>query len=1298
MAASISLLKTSKFIDTNGDSFADLNEGIEYTFTITNTSSSGESISNLKIDDPNLGIVDLLVPGTLAPGESVKITSNYTIKAEDLDAGQVENSATAIGTANDGTTVTAVGSNIQGYNVQAGLDLTKVADAILDTNGSGRVDAGDTIRYQYTVTNNSPRTALNLELVDDNGTLTDPSDDVTLPLTGLTNEDGGATANDLRIDGKATAFYDYTIKQADIDRGFVRNNAVASGVTRDNVLIDGSESRTVNFNRIPGIEVVKTAGPISDTNGDGVDSLGDQIQYNYIVTNTGNVTLTNVTLIDDNGTATTADDVPITLTKTTLAPNESTTGTFTGQLTQAAIDAGQLTNIATATGTTPPGTSPRTVTDTDTETVVPTAAPEIDLVKTAGDIVNTNGNTLVGDAGDTVIYSYIVKNTGNVTLSNVTVKDDNGTPGDASDDFLVTLGLTTLQPGQSTTGQSASVPLTQQDVDTGSVTNIAIATGQPPRGNPVTDDAQAIVTTNLPGQIQLRKTAGAIVDVNSNKIFGDAGDTVTYSYEVTNIGPVTLNNLVLRDDNGTVADLSDDFNVTLAATLLAPGASTTGQSAPIPFTQSKVDAGTVTNTAKVTGTDPKGNSVEDTDTATVTLNTPGEIKLQKTAGAIVDANNNQIIGDAGDTVIYSYEVTNPGPVTLSNLVLRDDNGTPTDLLDDFNVTLGSTTLVPGASTTGQSNPIPFTQAKVDAGSVTNIAKVTATDPKGNSLIAEDEATVPISLPPEIAITKTAGAIVDANNNGFVGDVGDTVVYSYTVTNTGRVSLLDVVLNDDNGTPSDSSDDFSVTLSGQISDLNGNLIPDLEVGNVATGQSVPIALSATDIAAGEVTNIAKVTATDSRGNPVTAQDEATVGIPRPKPPEIKLVKTAGEIQNHDCDPHPSPGDTVKYTYEVTNIGEIPLFNLKLIDDNGTPSILSDDFEIKIEGLADLDQDGQFKDLAAGDKAVGYYTKTLTAEDICNCIFTNVGTVEGFSSTGEKATASDAETIVFCPPDIQLEKCAELDLGCDHVLNAGDVVNYYFQVKNTGKIALDEIFIDDPMLAQKNVTIEFTNNVTSLNPGECVDAFATYQITQADIDAGLLHNIATVYGNPSYGDPNDRSDDVTSTAKAFLCLPQHAEICLDKVTVYGNQKGEHLHIPAGSAISWEYAVTNKGNVSLRDIALSDQLTGAISSSRIVSRSLNDDAVLDVGETWVYKVFGTAISDEYCSDGSVTGYYTDCDGNRQSASSTDWNKYIGYQPQSQCAGSTKKSWEKPHDCFSHYQLPCAGNYSNHYQSALC
>ena len=190
--------------------------------------------------------------------------------------------------------------------------------------------------------------------------------------------------------------------------------------------------------------------------------MGSSIVYGYTITNTGNVTLTGVTLTDDKITG------AITLGATTLAPGASTTGTATHVVTEADLLTNPLVNIATATGTPPTGSN---VTDTDTKSVALTSTPLIDIVKTG--VLNMGSNSRA-DAGDVINYTFTVTNTGNVTLTGVTVTDPK----------LTVLGgpITLAKNAVDSTTFTGTYALTQADIDAGKVDNTATATGTPPTG------------------------------------------------------------------------------------------------------------------------------------------------------------------------------------------------------------------------------------------------------------------------------------------------------------------------------------------------------------------------------------------------------------------------------------------------------------------------------------------------------------------------------------------------------------------------------------------------------------------------------------------------------------------------------------------------------------------------------------------------------------------------------------------------------------------------------------------------
>ena len=85
------------------------------------------------------------------------------------------------------------------------------------------------------------------------------------------------------------------------------------------------------------------------------------------------------------------------------------------------------------------------------------------------------------DVGDIIFYTFEVKNTGNAMLTNVTVSDlvggvtITGTP------------IASLAPGESNNwAYTGTYALTQNDIDAGTFTNWATATGKDPDDNDVT--------------------------------------------------------------------------------------------------------------------------------------------------------------------------------------------------------------------------------------------------------------------------------------------------------------------------------------------------------------------------------------------------------------------------------------------------------------------------------------------------------------------------------------------------------------------------------------------------------------------------------------------------------------------------------------------------------------------------------------------------------------------------------------------------------------------------------------------
>ena len=128
----------------------------------------------------------------------------------------------------------------------------------------------------------------------------------------------------------------YTVTQADLDAGSVTNTAIGHA---DGTPISTDRRRDRHRVQSAGAGLAKTATPAT------YDAVGDVISYSYVVTNTGNVTLTGpVTVADDKAHRRPARP------PASLAPGASMTCTATYTITQADLDAGSVTNTAQAIG------------------------------------------------------------------------------------------------------------------------------------------------------------------------------------------------------------------------------------------------------------------------------------------------------------------------------------------------------------------------------------------------------------------------------------------------------------------------------------------------------------------------------------------------------------------------------------------------------------------------------------------------------------------------------------------------------------------------------------------------------------------------------------------------------------------------------------------------------------------------------------------------------------------------------------------------------------------------------------
>jgi len=268
----------------------------------------------------------------------------------------------------------------------------------------------------------------------------------------------------------------------------------------------------------PAVDIEKSTNTVDADEAPGpLVAVGGSVVWSYVVTNTGDTELTNVTVTDDQLDAGDIDCGEGTnVVAGPLAPDESFTCTAQG-----VAAAGQYENTAMVVGVGPETTdengesAPREVSDDDPSHHFG-AAPSIDIEKSTNgeDADQGPGPSLA--VGDPVTWTYVVTNTGNVELTNVTVTDDqiDASEIDCGDGSNVVAGP--LAPDGTFTCTAQGVAAEGEYENTGSVVGDAPETVDE-NGDPVPpqelsdDDPSHYNAATLDGDGELVSTGRSIV-------------------------------------------------------------------------------------------------------------------------------------------------------------------------------------------------------------------------------------------------------------------------------------------------------------------------------------------------------------------------------------------------------------------------------------------------------------------------------------------------------------------------------------------------------------------------------------------------------------------------------------------------------------------------------------------------------------------------------------------------------------------------------------------------------------------
>jgi uncharacterized repeat protein (TIGR01451 family) len=322
------------------------------------------------------------------------------------------------------------------------------------------------------------------------------------------------------------------------------------------------------------------------------------------VRNIGNVVLTEVDIDDPSASLSNCSQTPG---SATLAPGESLTCTATHQVTAPDLEEGTYTNTAT-------GSSKESPSDEGSATVTDFAAAALTAAKSANP-------TKYFSAGETIVYTIVVTNTGDVTLTNLTVDDPLTGPPSCD--------ATTLAPTEFATC-TVNYTTTPEDIDRKFIENTATATTM--ETGPVTSNTVRV--DDPPLGLELTKNA-------NQSHFTEDDTTIDYTYAVRNVTGSTVTSLRIDDDK--IASVSCD------ATTLAAGADTTcfGTHAITPV---DILAGKITNAATAFGTFQSTDDIaSNTEEVTVTyVGTTVEDKVDEVTRSFLFRRMDRMISNGPD--------------------------------------------------------------------------------------------------------------------------------------------------------------------------------------------------------------------------------------------------------------------------------------------------------------------------------------------------------------------------------------------------------------------------------------------------------------------------------------------------------------------------------------------------------------------------------------------------------------------------------------------------------------------------
>ncbi|WP_226531885.1 DUF7507 domain-containing protein [Microbacterium paraoxydans] len=338
---------------------------------------SGAGFDDLSVTTlgTEIGVQHRRIVAPVLPGSVIRIEeagtgadpARYQSSWACLDDATGDVFAAGAGTSGD---VTVPHTDPAGVGVVCTFTNTPRSESMIALTKTANVSSavlGDEVEYFFEITNTG-RVPLHDITVDE------------LAFDGAGTLSGvSCPASPLSLDAgeSATCTATYSMQQEDVDRGSVQNTATATGTTpTDDRVVSPPSTALVTSPQSPALAIVKSA-IVTSTDAESFED-GSIIDYQFLVTNTGDVTLTDVRVDDVAFTGSgSLSAVVCPAESAAFTPGQSMTCTATYAVDEADLALDTIDNTALATGTAPDGGPIESTPSTATTPRAVVIAPEV---------------------------------------------------------------------------------------------------------------------------------------------------------------------------------------------------------------------------------------------------------------------------------------------------------------------------------------------------------------------------------------------------------------------------------------------------------------------------------------------------------------------------------------------------------------------------------------------------------------------------------------------------------------------------------------------------------------------------------------------------------------------------------------------------------------------------------------------------------------------------------------------------------------------------------------------------------